>query len=99
MENVLKLRDSGSALGLRELAKQLGENIRKSISKNQNIVLDFDKVDSISSSFADELVAKIMVEVGQEKFIDHVKIKNTNDFIKTMINTSVAARLQLKNKG
>ena len=62
-------------------------------------VLDFDKVDSISSSFADELVAKIMVEVGQEKFINHVKIKNTNDFIKTMINTSVAARLQLKNKG
>ena len=97
MDNILKLKESGSALGLRELAKQLGENIRKSISENQNIILDFDKVESISSSFADELVAKIMVEVGQEKFINHVKIKNTNDFIKTMINTSIAARLQLNN--
>lgn len=96
MENILKLKESGSALGLRELAKQLGENIRKSISENKNIVLDFDKVDSISSSFADELIAKIMVEVGLENFINHVKIKNTNNFIKTMINTSIAERMQLK---
>ncbi len=96
MTEILKLKDSGSALGLRDLAKNLGENIKKTIIENKNIVLDFDKVDSISSSFADELIAKIMMEVGQEKFISHVKIRNTNNFIKTMINTSVAARMQLQ---
>ena len=97
MENVLKLKDSGSALGLRELAKLLGENVKKSINENKTIILDFDKVDSISSSFADELVAKIMLEVGKEKFINFVKIRNTNNFIKTMINASIAARMQLKD--
>lgn len=97
MENVLKLKDSGSALGLRELAKLLGENVKKSIYENKTIILDFDKVDSISSSFADELVAKIMLEVGKEKFINFVKIRNTNNFIKTMINASIAARMQLKD--
>ncbi|MBR2525057.1 STAS-like domain-containing protein [bacterium] len=95
MENVLKLKNNGSILGLRELAKQLGTDIKKSINSNKNIVLDFDQVDSISSSFADELVAKIMIEVGQENFINHVKIRNTNNFIKTIINASIADRLQL----
>ncbi|MBQ9149725.1 STAS-like domain-containing protein [bacterium] len=94
MENILKLKEKGSALGLRELARQLGITIKNSIDKNENIILDFDKVNSISSSFADELIAKIMLEVGQKKFIELVKIRNTNDFVKTMINISIMQRMK-----
>lgn len=94
MENVLKLNKNGSTLGLRELAKKLSSIIKESILQNKLIVVDFEKVESISSSFADELIAKVMVEVGQENFLKNVKIRNTNDFIKTMINSSIRDRLK-----
>lgn len=94
MENVIKLKDIGSALGLRELAKQIKVKIIEYINKDENLVLDFDKVDTISSSFADELIAKVIFEIGKEKYLKLVKIRNANDFIKTMINSSIIARAE-----
>ena len=93
MENIIKLKENGSALGLRELAKQIGVNIKNAINENKSIILDFDKVNSISSSFADELIAKIMLEY-QDKFVNLVKIRNTNDFVKAMITNSIMQRME-----
>ncbi len=93
MIQVLKLSETGSILGLRELAKNLSSNIRNAILSETNIVLDFENVESISSSFADELIAKVLVEVGKDTFLRNVKIKNANNFIKTIINSSINERL------
>lgn len=98
METILKLKNNGSNLGLRELGKQIGLTIRETLAKGESIILDFEKVDSISSSFADELIAKVMFEIGQEKFLSLVKIRNTNNFVKTMINSSILKRLQQQSK-
>lgn len=92
MENIMMLNEHGSTLGLRELAKQINITIKEYLNNNENVVLDFNKVDSISSSFADELVAKVMFEIGRDKYLSLVKIRNANDFIKTMINSSIADR-------
>jgi len=93
-EQVLKLNETGSILGLRELAKNLSSAIRYAISSENSIVLDFEGVESVSSSFADELIAKIFIEVGSESFLKNVKIKNANIFIKTIINSSINERLK-----
>ena len=98
MENILKLNKNGSTLGLRELAKQINIQIKDCIDKNENIILDFEKVDSISSSFADELVAKLMFEIGKEKYLKLVKIRNANDFIKVMIYSSIVDREKERNQ-
>lgn len=97
MKNILKLNKNGSTLGLRELAKQINIQIKDCIDKNENIILDFEKVDSISSSFADELVAKLMFEIGKEKYLKLVKIRNANDFIKVMIYSSIVDREKEQN--
>ena len=93
----MKLSEHGSTLGLRELARQINQKIQKYIDKNEDIILDFEKVDSVSSSFADELVAKFMFEIGKEKYLKLVKIRNANNFIKTMINSSIADRAKEQN--
>lgn len=98
MEQVLKLNETGSILGLRELAKELSSHLRNAISSETKIILDFENVESISSSFADELIAKVFIEVGCEKFINSVKIKNANSFIRTIINSSINERLNESNK-
>ena len=91
MEQVLS--ENGSILGLRELAKELSSQLKIAIDNNTNIILDFSNVESISSSFADELIAKVLIEVGIENFLKNVKIRNANTFIKTMINSSINDRL------
>lgn len=93
MEQVLKLSENGSILGLRELAKELSSQVKTAVDNNTSIILDFANVESVSSSFADELVAKVLVEVGIESFLKCVKIRNANDFIKTIINSSINDRL------
>lgn len=94
MEQILKLNENGSILGLRELAKGLSFQLRDAISKRTPIILDFADVETVSSSFADELIAKVFVDVGGDVFLRHVKIRNANDFVKTIINSSINERLQ-----
>ncbi len=94
MTQELKLSNTGSILGLRELAKCLSSAVRDAILSDSGIVLDFDGVESVSSSFADELIAKVFIEFGGERFLKCVKIRNANDFVKTIINSSINERLK-----
>lgn len=98
MENVLKLNEYGSTLGLRELARQINSKLKDYIDKNETVILDFENVNSISSSFSDELIAKVMFDIGYDKYISLIKIRNANSFVKTIINSSIASRAEENKK-
>ena len=90
----LLLKETSKILGLRETGNRLRILIEKAIQNNEPVLLDFEEVESVSSSFADELLAKIYVELGKDKFMNFIKVKNANDFIKSMINSSISGRLK-----
>ena len=91
------LKKTGKILGLRETGKRLRENLESALNDNQAVIIDFDDVDSISSSFADEFIAKTYINVGREKFLENVRIKNANEFIKVIINSSLSERIRQNN--
>lgn len=93
----LILKTESKILGLRETGNRLRKIIEAAIQNNESVLLDFDEVESVSSSFADELLAKIYVEIGREKFTNHIRVKNANEFIKSIINSSIAGRLKQVN--
>ena len=88
------LKETGKILGLRETGTKLRKILEDALSNNENVLIDFDGVDSISSSFADEFIAKVFMNTGRDKFSTNVKIKNANDFIKVIINSSLSERLR-----
>ncbi len=88
------LKKTGKILGLRETGKRLRENLESALNNNQTVIIDFDDVDSVSSSFADEFIAKTYINVGRKKFLENVKIKNANEFIKVIINSSLSERIR-----
>ena len=90
----IEFKKTGKILGLRETGSRFREMLIKALNQNEEILIDFDGVDSISSSFADEFIAKAYIEFGKEKFENYVKIKNANDFIKIIINSSLSERLK-----
>ena len=57
------------------------------------MVLDFDGIKNVSSSFIDELIAKLIIEFGIIEFMQIFVIINMNEDIRYLCNRSVYMRI------
>lgn len=91
---IIKVAELASGTGTRQSAEKL-RNIVLNISNNQQkiVVLDFQGVNLISSSFADELVGKIIAEKGFVYFAKAFRIANLSEYNTTILNRSVGQRM------
>lgn len=79
-------------------ARKSGESARKELinifyDSQRKIKIDFKSIDIISSSFADELIAKTLVHFGLVNFNRFFSIINSNDAIDLIIHRAVSLRL------
>lgn len=56
------------------------------------VVIDWDGVPAIASSFADEAVGKLFVELGPMRFCAAVRNTNMNDFVRGLLDKAVLQR-------
>ncbi len=61
---------------------------------NKVVVVDCEGFNLISSSFADEVFAKLIVEVGMVSFFHRVRFKNVNDLTVRIIDRAIIQRLK-----
>lgn len=90
----INLRSKESGVGTRKS----GEKIRNELiniykQSNKNISLDFANINVISSSFADELIGKLVTEFGFYGFNNIFKLKNMNSNMQSIVQRSVAQRM------
>lgn len=81
--------------------RKAGELLRKDIcnifSRSKTVMhLDFTNVKSVSSSFIDELVAKMVLSYGFVKFNTYFKLINMNSTVEFLCNRSVYMRIHEK---
>ena len=57
------------------------------------IILDFKEVKTVSSSFADEFIAKLVMRLGFIKFNQMIRIINMNDSVKFLCERSMYMRI------
>ncbi len=91
---VYDLKSKESGLGTRKS----GEKIRNELinfykQSNETITLDFSNINIISSSFADELIGKLVTEFGFYGFNNIFKLKNMNSNVQSIVQRSVAQRM------
>lgn len=96
---VYKLAEKNSGTGTR----QSGVAIRNEIINIGNqtssvIILDFNGVSLISSSFADELIGKLVIEYGFVGFTQRFRLIGMNETIRAITNRSVAQRLNANSQ-
>lgn len=84
----------GRQLSTRIDGAAVREKIARGIEQNQWIVLDFDGVEVVSNSFADECFAKLMLDFDLPTVKAHTTFKNASPFIKAVIANSFKERLQ-----
>ena len=91
---VIDLHSKESGVGTRKS----GEKIRNELinvykQSNKSITLDFANINIISSSFADELIGKLVTEFGFYGFNNIFKLKNMNTNVQSIVQRSVAQRM------
>lgn len=89
-----KLAEKSSGTGTR----QSGQRIRNEVMNihretNRVIEIDFKGISVISSSFADELIGKLVAEYGFFGFMQVFRLKNMNEIVQPIVNRSVAQRM------
>jgi anti-anti-sigma regulatory factor len=92
LEFILKNESSGT--GTRQSGIMLRNRILNAADESPlRIVIDFKGVSVIASAFADELIGKLVVELGFVGFTQRIQLKNMNEIIAPIVNRSVAQRI------
>lgn len=93
---IVDLKEFGTSLGSRVLGKEVSNLIN--FEKEDEIILDFDEVKMITSSFADEVIGKNCAKLGLHNFFKKVQIINTSEQIKLILKKAIIDRLVEKHE-
>lgn len=93
-ELVFNIAELAEGTGTRDSALRLKNEIVNLISaKSQVAILDFNGVGVATSSFIDELVAKLLVELGLFQFNQRIKLTNMSMLLQQTLQKAVIQRI------
>ena len=93
---IVKLKEFGESLGSRVIGKEVSNMI--GFEKEDEIILDFEGVKMVTSSFADEVIGKNCAKLGLHNFFKKVQIINTSEQIKLILKKAIIDRLVEKHE-
>lgn len=89
-----KFIEYGTDFGTRDMGQKLRLNLLPLINGNEKVVLDFTGVNVVSNSFADECIAKLLLEMP----LDELKKRTTFQGLNSMAERSILVALQRRYK-
>lgn len=90
---VYKFSENTSGTGTRESAESIRNELLNIYRQSKKtITLDFSDIGLISSSFADELIGKLILQLGFYQYQRIFNIINMNDTIQTILHRSIMQR-------
>ena len=87
---IVDLKEFGISLGSRVLGKEVSNMI--DFEKEDEVILDFEDVKMVKSSFADEVIGKNCARLGLHNFFKKVQIINTSEQIKLILKKAIIDR-------
>lgn len=91
-----KFSQFGTDFGTREMGAKIREQIRPIIEKNESVVLDFSNVNVVSNSFADECIAKFLLDYTLSQLRNHISFKGLNEMAGRSILVALQRRMKMK---
>lgn len=89
-----KFSQIASNFGTREMGAKIREQLRPMFTDGACIVLDFAGVNVVSNSFADECIAKLLLDIPLEELKQRITFRGLNP----MAERSILVALQRRNK-
>ena len=92
--HVVKISNHDAGTGSRRAAEELRHYIKNILSLGAGrLVLDFDGVEVVSASFADEVIGKLVEELGPIAFFNRYSIVGTTRSIQGLLDRAMRLRL------
>ena len=85
-------REYGQNLGTRPLGKRVREQLLPLIEQNERVVVDFTGVDVVSNSFADECIAKLLLEMPLAELKSRTTFRGLNPIASESVLTALRRR-------
>ena len=86
MKNIKLFKKVGSFAENKDIARNIRlKEIIPALEKNQNVVLDFNKIDGATQSFVHALISELIRIYGNE-VLDKIQFKSCNITVKKVIN-------------
>lgn len=86
-------RDFGSRQG----GVKIRGMIQNLLNLNHPVILDFNGVGVISSSFADEVFGRLFVEMGPRAFMTRIEMRNVDPTVEGLIDRAIVQRTRIGN--
>lgn len=87
----------GEDLGTRILGEKVRNMLLPMIQNNEMVVLDFEGVNIVSNSFADECLAKLLIVMPLEELKKRTTFRGLNDFARKNIAVAFKRRMLAMN--
>ena len=88
-----KFNQFGENLGTRMLGVDVRNQLLPLIEGDEKVVLDFEGVDVVSNSFADECLAKLLLTMSLDELKQRTTFRGLNDFAKKNIALAFKRRM------
>lgn len=88
-----KFNQFGVNLGTRLLGAEAQKQLLPLIQGNEKVILDFEGVDVVSNSFADECLAKLLLIMPLEELKQRTTFRGLNDMAQKSIALAFRRRL------
>jgi len=96
---VVSMKEKNAGTGTRQTGEMLrNEIINLHKQSGKKIILDFQGISVISSGFADELIGKLMVELGLFECAKNFQTKNMAPTVRMIVQRSAGQRMMEENK-
>ena len=90
---IFKFVSIGENLGTRMLGEKVRNMLLPMIQTEEKVVLDFEGVDVVSNSFADECLAKLLLVMPLEEPKKRTTFRGLNDFARRNIAVAFKRRM------
>ena len=92
---LIKMKDETTGFGSRKSGIQIRNKINNLINAKPDypIIIDWTGVPVISSSFADEFIGKLFLELGAMYFMATIKNKSMENLVRGLLDKAIAQRL------
>jgi len=99
--HLLRMRNETSGFGSRTAGSQMRTKANNLLAADvgKPLIIDWDGVQLIASSFADEFIGKLFVELGPVGFMSRVRLHNLDPVIQGIINRAILQRTQQLRSG
>ena len=92
-----KFNKIGTNLGTRILGAEVQKQLLPLIQGNEKVELDFEGVEVVSNSFADECLAKLLLIMPLDELKQRTTFKGLNDFARKNILVAFQRRMMGNN--